>query len=222
MKREKSTCLLVLLLLAGCHSRYDTGPFRLRLDTIEPAHTGVLQRMAYRKPILLTFDDGPENLADDRSILATLAKHHAHALWLVTCRRLDPSMDPQAAEHRIALQQIVAQGHLIGNHGFSHVDLRPLGAAALHHEIAGCSELIAHLTGSRPVYFRPPFGVHTPQVDRTIRANRMQLLLWGSIRNASRLMSPRIRPSTWHRTPRRTTCCSSTITRIRRSRWTGY
>lgn len=180
MRRRTPTFLFLLLVLAGCHAREDTGGFRLGLDTVEPVARGMLQRMADRKPIALTFDDGPENLADDRSILATLAKHHAHALWLVTCKRLDPSIDPQAAEHRIALKQIVAQGHLIGNHGFSHVDLRPLGAAALHHEIVGCSELITQLTGRRPVYFRPPFGVHTPEVDRTIRANRMQLLLWAN------------------------------------------
>jgi len=170
-----AACFMALL---GCHSRDDGGPFRTDLATIAPADSGLLRQVIYRKPILLTFDDGPENLADDRSILATLARHHARALWLVTCKRLDPAIDPHASRHREALQEIIAQGHMVGNHGYSHVDLRPLDAAAMTHEITGCSDLITQLTGRKPVYFRPPFGVRSPKVDQVLKANRMQLLLW--------------------------------------------
>ena len=67
---------------------------------------------------------------------------------------------------------------MVGNHGYSHVDLRPLDAAAMTHEITGCSDLITQLTGRKPVYFRPPFGVRSPKVDQVLKANRMQLLLW--------------------------------------------
>jgi len=176
---KKVVLAALVLALFGCHSREDTGSFHTGLAKIEPTDRSFLRQVIYRKPILLTFDDGPENLADDRTILATLAKHHARALWLVTCKRLDPTMDPHASRHRVALQEIIAQGHLIGNHGYSHVDLRPLDSAPMAHEIAGCSDLVAQLTGHRPVYFRPPFGVSSPKVDQLIKANRMQLLLWG-------------------------------------------
>jgi peptidoglycan/xylan/chitin deacetylase (PgdA/CDA1 family) len=87
-------------------------------------------------------------------------------------------MDPQASEHRVALEEIVARGHLIGNHGYSHLDLRRLEPGAMAHEIVGCSDLIAQLTGRRPRYFRPPFGAHSPAVDRMVEADGMQLLLW--------------------------------------------
>lgn len=175
---KKDLFALFILALAGCHSRDDIGPFRVGVAMIEPVRTGIWQQMAHRRPILLTFDDAPEDLADDRSILATLARHRARALWLVTCKRLDPAMDRDAEDHRVALREIVAHGHLIGNHGYSHVDLRPLDAAARAHEVVGCSDYIERLTGRRPLYFRPPFGVHSPQVDRMLEADRMQLLLW--------------------------------------------
>ena len=175
----KILLVVFLLALAGCHSREDAGPFRAGLSTIEPVHTGIWSRLVDRKPVLLTFDDGPENLTVDRRILATLAKHHARALWLVTCKQLDPSIEPNALEHRLALREILANGNMIGNHGYSHVDLTKLDAPALTREIADCSDLIRKTTGVSPAYFRPPFGRHTSSVDKAIQADGMQLLLWG-------------------------------------------
>ena len=50
-----AACFMALL---GCHSRDDGGPFRTDLATIAPADSGLLRQVIYRKPILLTSDDG--------------------------------------------------------------------------------------------------------------------------------------------------------------------
>ncbi|MGN6513425.1 MAG: polysaccharide deacetylase family protein [Lysobacteraceae bacterium] len=132
------------------------------------------------KPVVLTFDDGPENARDDRAILRILHEHGAHAIWFVTCARLDPGIDPHADRHRAILRQVVAEGHLVGNHGYSHLDLTRLDAGALAHEIGDCSTLIRQVTGFTPRLFRPPFGRHTPAIDAAIRHAGLQALLWSA------------------------------------------
>ena len=140
----------------------------------------MLGRLVTRKPLLLTFDDGPEDAATDRSILATLRKHHAKSLWMVTCKTLDPSMDFNAGEHQAVLREIAAQGHQIGNHGYSHIDLRTLSPSVLQHEIVDCSHLVTSLSGITPRYFRPPWGRYSPAVAAAAKVEGMSLVLWTS------------------------------------------
>lgn len=152
------------------------------------------------KPVMLTFDDGPANAAVDRSILATLSRHHARALWFVTCARLDPALDPMAAENRATLRQIVAEGHLLGNHGYSHVDLAALGRAApsrLAQEVGGCSAAIRAASGVVPAYFRPPWGRNSPGVRSAAAAAGMGVLLWSGNSFDSLLASFKRRPETF-------------------------
>jgi len=135
------------------------------------------------KPMLLTIDDGPANTEVDLKILAILKEHHAHALWFITCKTLDPKLDPAAEEHRQVLKQIVADGHILGNHGYSHLDLRDLDARhspQLEPEISECSHLIESIAGVRPKYFRPPFGKTSPRILELVRMEGMQSVLWTS------------------------------------------
>ena len=187
----------IILALSGCHSREDKGHFQLGLHSITPADSGVMTELFHRKPVLLTFDDGPEDAASDRMILATLRRHHAKALWLVTCRTLDPKIDQDAVENRVVLREIAAEGHLIGNHGYSHVDLRPLDREQLQHEIGDCSTLIKQVAGVTPIYFRPPWGRYTPKVAETVQANGLRMLLWGSNSFDSLFARFKMRPETF-------------------------
>lgn len=133
------------------------------------------------KPILLTIDDGPANTNVDLKMLAILNKHHAHAIWFITCKTLDAKIDPAAAEHREVLKKIRADGNVLGNHGYHHFNLKDMddqGSALLEPEIFGCSRLIESVAGVRPKYFRPPFGQSTQRVDALIKSDGMQAVLW--------------------------------------------
>ncbi|MFT4197787.1 MAG: polysaccharide deacetylase family protein [Pseudoxanthomonas sp.] len=134
--------------------------------------------MVERKPLLLTIDDAPENEGLDRQMLAILAKHHAHAIWFINCKYLDPATDSQAAEHQAVLNEIAKQGHLLGNHSYNHLNLTALDPTRLQHEIGDCSEMIHGISGVSPGYFRPPFGSHTPRVKDVAEKNGMQMVLW--------------------------------------------
>lgn len=132
------------------------------------------------EPVVLTIDDGPENTRDDQQILRILRAHHVHAIWFISCKNLDPAEDPAAEEHRALLRQIVAAGHVVGNHGYTHRDLSLVAPEALDHEIAGCSRLIEQVAGVTPRFFRPPFGKHAPAVLAAARKAGMTPMFWSA------------------------------------------
>lgn len=127
--------------------------------------------LARRKYIMLSFDDGPGAPGVDTKILATLARHHAHAVFFEVCTHITPAT-------RAVPQRILASGNLLGNHSYDHPHLPTLGPTQLRHEIAGCSATLAAITGARPSLFRPPWGQLSPAVARAIRAAGMQIVLW--------------------------------------------
>jgi peptidoglycan/xylan/chitin deacetylase (PgdA/CDA1 family) len=95
------------------------------------------------KPLTLTFDDCPTTPAQLNSLLALLAQRHIHAIMFPTgiCAKTFPWMVPT----------MLAAGHRVCNHTFSHYRLTRLTDAQIGYEIAngvhaGCDLL------------RPPFG----------------------------------------------------------------
>lgn len=182
----------------GAHTRTDPGAFRIAYpDHIEPVDGGLVGAALNRKPILLTFDDGPQNAETDARILGILRKHHAHAAWFITCKDLDPAIDPDAMRNRATLRRIVAEGHVIANHGYGHVNLKALPADRLQHEIGGCSDAIAKVSGVRPRYFRPPWGVATPAVEAHVQAAGMRIVEWGPNSYDSLLARFKAQPETF-------------------------
>lgn len=119
--------------------------------------------------IALTFDDGP--VAGTAQILAILARHAAPATFFCIGQR--------AQEQPELLRQIDAAGHLLGNHTFTHshfIDL--FSTRRLRAEIADTDAAIVAATGRRPLLFRPPYGVTTPNFARALRASRHQCIGW--------------------------------------------
>lgn len=153
-------------------------PPRFKLDAhglLTPIHYPVWRRLsdmlAGRKYIMLTFDDGPYGHGIDAKILAILATHHAHAVFFEVCAHINDAT-------RSVPKQILASGNLLGNHSYDHRHLPKLGPADLQHEIAGCSDKLASITGVRPRLFRPPWGQLSPAVSKSIHSAGMQVVLW--------------------------------------------
>lgn len=57
--------------------------------------------------------------------------------------------------------QILAGGHTLGNHTYTHPDLGGLGASAVADEIQRCAEVLDHLEGNNGRWFRPS-GIVVP------------------------------------------------------------
>ena len=55
-------------------------------------------------------------------------------------------------------KRISKEGHLIGNHTYSHADLARTNYNKASVEINKTNEIITSITGTSPKYIRPPYG----------------------------------------------------------------
>ncbi len=134
-----------------------------------------------KKIVLLTFDDGPVGKATT-DILDVLDQHRAKSIWFVNgiqlaAKKADGSfvIKPQKAA---LLQEIKRRGHLIGNHTWSHENVKKLPVDRQREEIVSTSDVIEAILGEKPKFFRPPFGAYTPDVEQICKENGMQLMNW--------------------------------------------
>ncbi|MGW6686994.1 polysaccharide deacetylase family protein [Streptomyces sp. NPDC054961] len=97
----------------------------------------------------LTFDDGPDPRYTP-GILDTLARHDVRAMFFV-CGEM-------ATDNRDLLRRMVAEGHVIGNHTWTHPLIPSLSRPALASEIGRTSEVVQQAVGEAPVWFRAPYG----------------------------------------------------------------
>jgi peptidoglycan/xylan/chitin deacetylase (PgdA/CDA1 family) len=99
--------------------------------------------------IALTFDDGP-SLAETPQILKILRDYHVHATFFL--------VGSNAKEHPELVRQILAEGHSIGNHSYTHPMLAHISQDRLSHEIIDTQQTIEDIVGVAPQCLRPPFG----------------------------------------------------------------
>ena len=177
-----------LLLLAGAQlppPRFMLGMDQRSIEALDyPFWRKASDKLAGRKYAVLTFDDGFYNDGIiDESILDILRWHHAHAMFFLNCSHLN-----YAADH--VLIEIENAGNIIGNHSYDHAKLNELDPVDLQQQIEGCSARIAGLTGKRPRFFRPPFGLTSPQVVRVAQSAGMEQVLWNANSEDSWMKKP--------------------------------
>jgi peptidoglycan/xylan/chitin deacetylase (PgdA/CDA1 family) len=108
-----------------------------------------------RKAVALTFDDGPDPLTTP-PLLDMLARHGMKAAFFVSGRK--------AQRHPEWIDAILSQGHLVGNHSFSHSPFLMLFRfRTLYREIASAQDVLIKL-GVHPLAFRPPVGLTNPKL----------------------------------------------------------
>jgi peptidoglycan/xylan/chitin deacetylase (PgdA/CDA1 family) len=112
----------------------------------------------------LTFDDGPDPETTPR-LLDLLDRYGIRATFFVTGERVKCYGDLVAA--------ILARGHAIGNHSFSHdVFLMCRTSGRLAREIVETQSILL-LLGIAPLVFRPPVGITSPRLGPVL--NKLDL-----------------------------------------------
>ncbi len=101
------------------------------------------------KVVALTCDDGPTMTATDE-ILGMLANLRVKATFLVIGAELERNMG--------AGRKIVAAGHELGNHSYSHVRMILVTPSFVRQEIEETDRLIREAGYEKEITFRPPFG----------------------------------------------------------------
>ena len=117
----------------------------------------------------LTFDDGPS--ADvTPQLLQLLDRHKAKATFYL--------IGEKAAEQPTLTQEIVAAGHRLGNHSYSHKRFSRISAAEQRDEIARAEGVLKLADGAGEHAFRPPWGDAPPSLLLRAARSRLALQLW--------------------------------------------
>jgi peptidoglycan-N-acetylglucosamine deacetylase len=104
------------------------------------------------------------------NMLETLKKHNIHVTFFLEGRWVQKN--PDLAE------MIVAAGHEIGNHSFSHPDMKTLSAARTRDELAQTNKVIKATTGVIPKWFAPPSGSYRDETVRIAAEQGMRTIMW--------------------------------------------
>ena len=99
--------------------------------------------------VALTFDDGP-NAKYTPLLLEGLRKRNIHATFFL--------LGENILKNKELLLRMQKDGHLIGCHTWSHVQLDKISPSRASREILKTNSLIYHITGTYPTCLRPPYG----------------------------------------------------------------
>jgi len=129
----------------------------------------------------LTFDDGPDPELTPR-ILEVLATHGVRATFNV--------MGWNALRHPDLVRAVVAAGHELGNHTWTHQDLAFQSALQTRRQLERGREAIERTAGVRPRFFRPPRGNLTGSAIATAAELGYDVLLWSVTRGGAGVGTP--------------------------------
>lgn len=171
-------CLWILCFLMHVHWIYylvtflvflsfvSWGVFQIKLNWFIK---GVHAKKTSKKEIALTFDDGPTIYTEQ--VLDLLADHRIKATFF--CIGTQIEKNPQI------FKRIIADGHTIGNHTYSHPkQLGFYNTEKVHNEIKKCDEIIQEYGGIKTTFYRPPFGVTNPNIARAIKLSGKKMVGW--------------------------------------------
>jgi peptidoglycan/xylan/chitin deacetylase (PgdA/CDA1 family) len=122
------------------------------------------------RTVALTFDDGPSTFTPQ--VLRILAEKHVPATFFM--------IGSQTAADSATVKAVAAQGHLIGNHTWSH---RAPSASAgwnpqtLTTELSRTNTALTHLTGGGTCWFRPPEGI-VKGTEAVAKGHGLAVALW--------------------------------------------
>ncbi|WP_330286201.1 polysaccharide deacetylase family protein [Streptomyces sp. NBC_00576] len=112
-------------------------------------HEPLLRVSERGRTMVLTFDDGPDPRYTP-DILQTLREHDVRAMFFV-CGEM-------AVNNKDLLAEMTEDGHVVGNHTWSHPLLTRLTRSEIRSQMERTCEVIEDGCGEAPVWFRAPYG----------------------------------------------------------------
>lgn len=99
--------------------------------------------------VALTFDDGPHPVYTEQ-LLDGLKERGVRVTFFVT--------GEHAEIHPDIIKRMVEEGHLVGNHTYSHIQLTKTNREIYKEELIKTNEILKGITGQEVQYVRPPYG----------------------------------------------------------------
>lgn len=119
-----------------------------------------------QKKIALTFDDGPHPYYTEQ-LLDGLKERDVAVTFFVT--------GEHATLHPDVILRMKEEGHLIGNHTYSHMQLEAGNREIFKEELLQTSQVIKEITGEEVGYVRPPYGIWDKTLEEELN---MFPVLW--------------------------------------------
>lgn len=118
------------------------------VDTMNPSG-GIGTAQEEVRKIAITFDDGPHPSYTEQ-LLDGLKERGIHATFFVT--------GEHAELHPDIIKRMQEEGHLIGNHTYSHIQLTKGNREKFKEELIATNEVLKEITGEETEFVRPPYG----------------------------------------------------------------
>lgn len=136
------------------------------LPVVGKTESNFISEKTELKKIALTFDDGPHPYYTEQ-LLDGLKERGVVATFFVT--------GEHATLHPDIIKRMSVEGHLIGNHTFSHMQLQQSNREAFRNELIATNEVIEKITGEEVIYVRPPYGAWDKELEKELN---MIPVLW--------------------------------------------
>lgn len=120
----------------------------------------------HQKVVALTFDDGP-NPATTPQVLETLAKYDIKATFFVLGKNVSGNED--------LVKRIKSEGHVVGNHSWSHPILSQLSLDEAKKQITDTEDVLTKVLGSSSKLMRPPYGAITDDIRNSLD---LSFIMW--------------------------------------------
>ena len=150
------TCIILMAALLLCGAA-------VMSDRLSAKAAG---EMEDSRKIAITFDDGPHPYYTEQ-LLDGLKERGVKATFFVT--------GMHAEQYPELICRMSEEGHLIGNHTYSHMQLSSSNSDSFKEELIQTNEVIEELTGQEVQYVRPPYGTWDKKFEKELN---MFPVLW--------------------------------------------
>ena len=117
--------------------------------------------------VAFTFDDGPDPSVTPE-VLNVLKDERVKATFFTIGRKV--------VNHSELIKRIDNEGHILGNHTFNHAYV--FNYIAARKQVTEGRNAIEKVIGKRTIYFRPPFGVMTPEIAKAVKNENCVVIGW--------------------------------------------
>ena len=116
-------------------------------STFQPFGDFVARVRTSEKVVALTFDDGPHPV-NTIKMLDLLDRYQVKATFFMMGRNVE--------RHPVVAREVIARGHEVGNHSYSHPKLVMMWPSRVRDEIERTDRLLREVGVTGPIHFRAP------------------------------------------------------------------
>ncbi len=159
------TIVIILLMSISIYSMYPQAIY-----TFSNNRTVIVSKGPKDEKILaLSFDDGPHSKYT-LEILDILKQYNIKATFFV--------LGKHAELYPEIISRQVAEGHEIGNHSYSHVNMKKASTKIIKEEFEKTQNIVYSISNTKPKVFRPPYGNYNDEVIKVVTSDDSSVVLW--------------------------------------------